>query len=203
MRMPCRCRRGIGTSSVLRDRHATPKEPLKLDPRPDTVPVYARAGAIVPMQPLVQHTGEQPDGPLQLQVYLPAAGEGGCAGSLYQDDGISEAFRQGAFLRIGYACEVSRRGAAINAHVAHDAYAPWWRDVELTLFGVERKPSSMRIDGQPVADWRYEAQARKLVATVRNGATRLARGSVVLISAAVSFSSFAGEKEPEGRLLSY
>ena len=149
-------------------RHATPKEPLKLDPRPDTVPLYARGGAIVPMQPLVQHTGEQPVGPLQLQVYLPAAGEGGCAGSLYQDDGISEAFRQGAFLRVGYACEVSRRSAAINAHVAHDAYAPWWHDVEVTLFGVERKPSSVRIDGRLVADWRYEAQARKLVATVRD-----------------------------------
>ncbi|MDR7134007.1 alpha-glucosidase [Lysobacter niastensis] len=154
----------LGTSR----RHATPKEPLKIDPRPDTVPLYVRAGAIVPMQPLVQHTGEQPVGPLQLQVYLPMAGEGVCAGSLYQDDGISEAFRRGAFLRIGYACEVSRRGAAINAHVAHDAHAPWWRDVELTLFGVERKPASMRIDGQSVADWHYDAQARKLVATVRD-----------------------------------
>ena len=147
-------------------RHATPKEPLKLDPRPDTVPVYARAGAIVPMQPLVQHTGEQPVGPLQLQVYLPAAGEGGCAGSLYQDDGISEAFRQDAFLRIAYDCDVSRRGAAINAHVAHDAYAPWWRDVELTLFGVERKPSSLRIDGK-AADWRYDEAGQTVTLLVR------------------------------------
>lgn len=147
-------------------RHATPKEPLKLDPRPDTVPLYARAGAIVPMQPLVQHTGEHPAGPLQLQVYLPAAGEGGCAGSLYQDDGISEAFRQGAFLRIGYACEASRRGAAISAHVGQDAYAPWWRDVELTLFGVDRTPSSVSVDGK-TTDWRYDEAAQTVTLVVR------------------------------------
>jgi alpha-glucosidase (family GH31 glycosyl hydrolase) len=69
---------GIGTSSVLPAPCHT-QGAAQARPAPDTVPLYARAGAIVPMQPLVQHTGEQPVGPLQLQVYLPAIGEGGCA----------------------------------------------------------------------------------------------------------------------------
>ena len=39
----------------------------------DTLPVFARAGAIVPQQPLIQSTDEKPQGPLTLRVYPPVA----------------------------------------------------------------------------------------------------------------------------------
>jgi len=46
------------------------KEKITLHPRLDEMPLYVRAGAIVPMQPVVQYTGEKPNGPLELRVYL-------------------------------------------------------------------------------------------------------------------------------------
>jgi alpha-glucosidase len=147
--------------------HVAQKDPIKLDPRPATTPLYARAGAIVPMQAVVQHTGEKPAGPLQLQVYLPKAGSQ-CNGSLYQDDGESQAYEGGALLRVSYGCEVSRRGAMLTSHVVHDGFAPWWGDVEVTVYGVSRKPTSVRVDGKAIPDWTFDAAKQTAVMTVRD-----------------------------------
>ena len=48
----------------------------------ETLPVFVRAGAIVPEQPLVQSTDEKPEGPLTLRVYPPTAPGADCEGSL-------------------------------------------------------------------------------------------------------------------------
>jgi alpha-glucosidase/alpha-D-xyloside xylohydrolase len=66
-----------------------------------TMPLYARAGSILPMGPVKQHTAEQVDGPLTLTVY-PGAD---AAFSLYEDDGRSFEYRNGAWtgLRLTYA----------------------------------------------------------------------------------------------------
>ncbi|HEX4627836.1 MAG TPA: TIM-barrel domain-containing protein [Gemmatimonadales bacterium] len=50
-----------------------------------TLPLFVRAGAILPLGPVKQHTGEQVDSPLALQIY--AGADGTCA--IYEDDGTS------------------------------------------------------------------------------------------------------------------
>ena len=56
-----------------------------------TIPLYVRAGAVLPMGPLKQHTSESVDGPLTLTIF-PGADN---AGFLYEDDGQSFNFREG------------------------------------------------------------------------------------------------------------
>lgn len=51
----------------------------------ETMPLFVRAGAILPVGPVKQHTGEQVDAPLTLQVY--AGADGTC--TVYEDDGVS------------------------------------------------------------------------------------------------------------------
>ena len=65
-----------------------------ITPEPGKLPVYVRAGSIIPSQPLVQSTKETPDGPLTLDIY-PGPD---CQGSVYLDDGISLAYRRGGFI---------------------------------------------------------------------------------------------------------
>ena len=77
---------------------AHPGTPLTLRPTTDVLPVYVRAGTILPRQPLVQSTMETPVGPLELWVYPGPQGQG----SLYLDDGGSMAYRHGEFLRQDY-----------------------------------------------------------------------------------------------------
>jgi alpha-glucosidase/alpha-D-xyloside xylohydrolase len=61
-----------------------------------TMPLYVRAGAVLPMGPLKQYTAEVIDGPLTLTVFPGANG----SGFLYEDDGESFNFRKGEFMRV-------------------------------------------------------------------------------------------------------
>ncbi|MGB6973332.1 MAG: TIM-barrel domain-containing protein [Terracidiphilus sp.] len=75
-----------------------------------TIPVYVRAGAIVPMGPTRQYAMEPSEEPITLRVY-PGADRLGADGrfSWYEDDGSSFRYEQGAFTRIDYTWEDSSR----------------------------------------------------------------------------------------------
>lgn len=62
----------------------------------ERMPLFVRAGAIVPMGPVQQYVDEQPGAPLTIAVYTGADG----AFSLYEDDGRSTAYKRGAFSRL-------------------------------------------------------------------------------------------------------
>jgi alpha-glucosidase len=145
----------------------TGKDKIDLHPRLDEVPLYVRAGAIVPMQPLVQYTGEKPDGPLQLRVYLPTSTAGNnCRGSLYLDDGHTYAYQKGEFLRVNYSCEVSTAFVRVVSTVEKSAYLPWWKSAELTLVGTASLPKEVRVGDQVIHEWRYDSQIHSVTLTV-------------------------------------
>jgi alpha-D-xyloside xylohydrolase len=62
----------------------------------ERMPLFVRAGSIVPAGPEIQHTGEKPAEPVTLHVYTGADGRF----SLYEDDGVSRQYLNGAFTRI-------------------------------------------------------------------------------------------------------
>ena len=63
----------------------------------EQMPLYVKAGAIIPMQPVMQFVGERPIEQLRLKVW---AGNG--AFTLYEDDGESFEFRSGAWATTTY-----------------------------------------------------------------------------------------------------
>ncbi len=69
-----------------------------------TMPLYVRAGAIVPMDPVRQYTAEPVDEPTTLVVYPGADGDS----TWYDDDGSSFDYRRGKAMRV----EMSWRDAA-------------------------------------------------------------------------------------------
>jgi alpha-D-xyloside xylohydrolase len=62
----------------------------------DWIPIYARAGSIIPFGPEIQYTGEKPADPITLYVYSGADG----AFTLYEDDGLTYGYERGAFSTI-------------------------------------------------------------------------------------------------------
>ncbi|MGO9477744.1 MAG: TIM-barrel domain-containing protein [Limisphaerales bacterium] len=62
----------------------------------DSMPLYIRAGSIIPFGPELQYTGEKPADPITLYVYAGADG----AFTLYEDDGLTYGYEKGAFARI-------------------------------------------------------------------------------------------------------
>ena len=62
----------------------------------DSIPLYVRAGAIIPLGPELQYTQEKPADPITLCVYAGADD----AFTLYEDDGLTYGYEKGAFTRI-------------------------------------------------------------------------------------------------------
>lgn len=104
---------------------------LTVTPSLDTLPVYVRPGAIVPRQPLVQSTAFVPAGRLELHVY-PGPG---CHGEIYADDGLSLAYRRGAYLRQRIRCEVTDAGLRLGFDEREGEWRPWWSGFSIVVHG--------------------------------------------------------------------
>ena len=70
-----------------------------------TMPLYVRAGAIVPIGPVRQYATEPSEEPITLRIYPGADGQF----SWYQDDGISFRYQHGQFSRIDCVWQDSAR----------------------------------------------------------------------------------------------
>ena len=114
----------------------------------DTLPVFVRAGAIVPEQPLVQSTEETPQGPLTVRVYPPAGTNKDCGGSLYLDDGVSYAFAKGDSLRVEFTCQRTVEGLTVTIEPHRGSFAPWWKLVSIEVYGAA-KPAAGASAGAP------------------------------------------------------
>jgi alpha-D-xyloside xylohydrolase len=62
------------------------------------LPLFVRAGAIVPVGPAIEYTGEKPDAPLTLLVYTGASGHF----TLYEDDGTTLDYQHGQYATIPF-----------------------------------------------------------------------------------------------------
>ena len=76
----------------------------------ETIPLYVRAGAIVPMGPVKQYTAEKVDGPLDISVYPGADG----SFLLYEDDGSSFDYRKGEWMGIQMAWNDARKALTLR-----------------------------------------------------------------------------------------
>jgi alpha-glucosidase len=143
------------------------KDKITLHPALDEMPLYVRAGAILPMQPVTQNTGEKPTGPLQLRVY---AGEN-CRGSLYEDDGHTFAYQKGEFLRVNYSCKVSPNSVAVTSTATNSSFHFWWSSAAVTVFGISAEPKEIRVGDHAIHAWHYDAGTHSVTLTVPEAAT--------------------------------
>jgi alpha-glucosidase len=125
---------------------------VKVDPPLDVLPVYVRAGTIIPEQPVVQNIDETPKGPLELRIY-PGPN---CTGSLYMDDGNTFAYQKGVFLRTNFTCEAASDKLRVHIAGSEGTYRPWFKDVRLTVYGAE-KVRDVTVDGKSTKTYKFAA----------------------------------------------
>ena len=137
------------TVAVDPDPPENSKQPfaIHVTPHLDRLPVYVRAGAILPMAPLVESTNETPHGPLTLRIY---AGDP-CTGSLYLDDGKSFAYEQGAYLRMNFSCQLTQEGLQLKIGPHEGSYSAWWKEIRVEVYGLTPKDGVVTIDSKKVA----------------------------------------------------
>jgi alpha-glucosidase/alpha-D-xyloside xylohydrolase len=100
----------------------------------ETIPLYVRAGAIVPTGPVKQYTAEKVDGPLDISIYPGADG----AFLLYEDDGSSFDYRKGEWMGIRMAWSDARKALSLRLAAGSKMLAPLRRDLRVKL-GSETK----------------------------------------------------------------
>ena len=137
---------------------------INLHPSVDTLPVFARGGSIIPIQPLVQSTDEKPVGPLTLRVYPPRHAGDSCEGSLYLDDGISYAYQKGEFLRLKFTCELTPTGIAVKVSPREGSFTPWWTQFSVEVYGATKPAASVTAAGALTAS--YDSEHHRVTAVV-------------------------------------
>src|SRR5207247_10355424 len=94
-----------------------------------TMPLYVRAGAIIPLGPVKQYTGEKVDGPVMLQVYPGADGRF----LFYEDDGSTFNFRKGEWMGIQMGWNDRQRRLVLHLADGSRMLPPQRREIEVRL----------------------------------------------------------------------
>ncbi len=106
--------------------HIIVKAPL------ERLPLFVRAGSVVPMWPVMQYVGERPVEQLTLQIY-PGNGKS----VLYEDDGRTMAFQRGAYRQTDFTLSTgaSEQGEPILAltHRVEGDYKPSYQQYEIIV----------------------------------------------------------------------
>jgi alpha-glucosidase len=92
----------------------------------EVVPLFVRAGAIIPMGPEMNYVGEKPVDPLSFVIYPDEKGQASTA--LYEDDGVSPAYKKGVFRRTQVSVSRSANGLQIDVAGPQGTYNPGSRN---------------------------------------------------------------------------
>ena len=113
----------------------------------ETVPMFVRGGAVIPMGPEMSFVGEKKFDPLTFVIYPDS--DGSAYGFLYEDDGMSPAYQQGVFRRTSVS--VTRSGAGYKASVSRPegAFSPGARQFkfEVVSDGAVHKGAATKDNG--------------------------------------------------------
>ena len=106
----------------------------------ETVPLFVRGGAILPLGPEMNYVGEKPADPMHFEIYPDARGE--ASASLYEDDGLTDAYRQGIFRQTSVTYRHTPGGDQIDVSAPKGTYRPGPRDLVFTMIDGNRQASA-------------------------------------------------------------
>jgi alpha-glucosidase len=97
----------------------------------ERMPLYVKAGAVIPMQPVMQYVDERPIDELRLRVW---SGDGEF--TLYEDDGRSFEYREGSWATTVYRVTMEGERTTLHIQARHGNWTPPARTVIVELVGV-------------------------------------------------------------------
>ncbi|MEV6955861.1 TIM-barrel domain-containing protein [Streptomyces sp. NPDC051183] len=148
----------------------------------DTLPLFVKGGAIVPMWPQMNYTGEKPVSTLTYDIHP----RGASSFSLYEDDGLTRAHQSGAYARqrVDVSAPASGPGTvtvSVGAPTGSYTGKPAARGYEFTLH-VATAPGTVTADGAALpgqsskaayeaaaSGWYFDAADRGGVLRVKTG----------------------------------
>jgi alpha-D-xyloside xylohydrolase len=110
------------------------------------IPLFVKAGSILPCGPEIQHTAEKPADPIRLFVYTGSDG----AFTLYEDENVNYNYEQGKFATIPLSYSEQDRVLTIGKRQGEFPGMLATRTFEIVWIG-DRKPSGLDFQSKPDA----------------------------------------------------
>ena len=130
----------------------------------ETIPLFARAGAIVPLARPALHLVDVPHDRLDIRVFPGRDG----AFRLYEDDGLSEAYLRSEYewTALTYVSEGSARNVLqIDPVEGHCPALPAHRAYRVTFVGVDQPDRAVDGNGEPLS-WSFDPDTRSIQVTL-------------------------------------
>ena len=112
----------------------------------DTMPLFVRAGSILPIGPSRQHVNDLPDAPLELHVY----GGGNGRFQLYEDEGDNYNYESGAFATIQISWEERDKRLLLGKRNGQYPGMPLQREFHIVLHGSAERTIKANYAGEPL-----------------------------------------------------
>ena len=109
------------------------------------LPVFVRAGGVVPMQSVVQYTAQRSSDTLELHIFY---GQAPTTSAYYEDDGESYAFERGAYCRRTIRFDPARREVVLSD--ADGSYASKFSVIQAVFHGFP-KTAAFQVNGKGAA----------------------------------------------------
>lgn len=140
----------------------------------DQIPVYVKAGAIVPMQPPMNYTGQKAVDPLIFNIW-PLAPGASSSYSVYEDSGASVEYQRGVFARTPI--KATQKGDTLQVEIGpvQGSYPGMIRNRSYELrLPADWPPERITVNGAPVREagptgtggWRFEGNTLTTVIPV-------------------------------------
>ncbi|MGC9356279.1 MAG: TIM-barrel domain-containing protein [Anaerolineae bacterium] len=115
----------------------------------EIMPLFIRAGSVLPLGEIGPTVERRPDKFLRLDVY-PLTRDGTALSWLYEDRGAGMAYREGERRISRFVLQRTGKGLEIT-WVKEGDFHPPYEHIALTLHGLERVPQEIRVDGEVFA----------------------------------------------------
>jgi alpha-glucosidase len=115
---------------------------ITVDAPLETVPMFVRAGAMIPTAPPRNYVGEKPGDPVTVNVYPDDRGV--ASGALYEDDGKSPAYKRGMFRRTRMSARREEDAFVVSIDSTEGEYSPGTRALNFILKGHGSTPIRLR-----------------------------------------------------------
>jgi alpha-glucosidase len=125
----------------------------------DRLPLFARAGSVIPTQPVIQNTGEMKSVPITLTIAAGIATGQSATSRLYQDAGDGYGYRAGEWREITFEVKGSTTKILTRGNY------PGQEIRSIQIVGLSTRPHEVHADGNAI-EFSYEPGPRRLTANL-------------------------------------
>lgn len=112
----------------------------------DKMPIFIKAGSVIPFNPIMQYVGEKTVDVLTLHVYF---GTEKTASQLYVDAGDGYGYQNGAYRISDFSVVGDSYSFELEQSIS-GAFEPSYQHYEVVLHGLAFNPANCKVDGQPI-----------------------------------------------------